>query len=127
MQNARENPIAAAVAAVDGAAGQANAENLLDIDFDGAVPASSANAGASGLEGLAGTPQRIASPAAGPPKSNSMDDMMGLFDQPAPAQQSGNGIVNGFAGMDLGGTSQSPQPQTQGQDKKTTEDLLGMF
>ena len=69
MQNARENPLAAAAAAaaVSGAPPpQANAENLLDIDFDGAAPASTQkepSSGMSGLEGLAGTPQRIDSPA----------------------------------------------------------------
>merc|ERR1712098_606518 len=82
-QDAADNPIAAAaIAAQNGT--QNNAENLLDIDFDGAAPASAdlpPSGGASGLEGLAGTPQRVASPAAGPPPgASSMDDMMGLFD-----------------------------------------------
>ena len=55
MQNARENPLAAAAAAaaVSGAPPpQANAENLLDIDFDGAAPASAQKSPASGLSGL---------------------------------------------------------------------------
>lgn len=134
-QNAVDNPIAAAVVATENGA-QNNAENLLDIDFDGAAPASAdapPSGGASGLEGLAGTPQRVASPAAGPPPgTSSMDDMMGLFDMngssssvPAAGQ---NDMMNGFAGLDLGG-SQPPPPQTQlqGGSKKTNEDLLGMF
>lgn len=132
MQNARENPIAASVAATAGTT-QNNAENLLDIDFDGAAPASSEAPplpGASGLEGLAGTPQRVASPDSGAPQTSSMNDMMGLFDQPAPSQPGGNDLMNELAGMDLGGASQPPPPQTQmqGQNgKKTNEDLLGMF
>jgi len=135
-QDAADNPIAAAaIAAQNGT--QNNAENLLDIDFDGAAPASAdlpPSGGASGLEGLAGTPQRVASPAAGPPHgASSMDDMMGLFDMngsssAAPASGQ-NDMMNGFAGLDLGG-SQPPPPQTQLQgdsSKKTNEDLLGMF
>ena len=121
MENARENPIAAAAAAAAVAGApppQTNAENLLDIDFDGAAPASAQKtppSGMSGLEGLAGTPQRIDSPAAldglGPtsapiPSSSSaalpptsaggpgtsgggnLDDLMGLS----------NGMTNGSSG-----------------------------
>jgi len=75
MQNARENPLAAAAAAaaVQGKAPepQNNMENLLDIDFDGAAPASASEKpsdGLSGLEGLAGTPQRVASPSVAQPQ-----------------------------------------------------------
>lgn len=130
MQNAAENPIAAAVAAAaNGQPVQGGAENLLDIDFDGAAPASAEGpplSGTSGLEGLAGTPQRAASPS-GP--ASSMDDIMGLFGSSSAQQQSsGSDLINGFAGMDLTGMSQPPPPQTQLHDgKKTTEDLLGMF
>ena len=79
MQNARDNPIAAAAAAAAVGGGgantqaqaqaqaqQNNAENLLDIDFDGAAPASlqkQPQSEISGLEGLAGTPQRVQSPS----------------------------------------------------------------
>lgn len=140
-QNAVENPIAAAVAAgANGAPAQNNTENLLDIDFDGAAPASAEappSAGASGLEGLAGTPQRVDSPAVGANAGGSMADMMGLFDTPAPAPAAGgmgmgSDMMNGFAGLDLSGTSQPPSAQTQlqqggGGGKKTNEDLLGMF
>ena len=61
-QNAAENPIAASVAAAAAANGtaQSNIENLLDIDFDGAAPASAEQNPAG-----TGTPDRIASPAAG--------------------------------------------------------------
>jgi AP-1 complex subunit beta-1 len=136
-QNVIDNPIAAAVVATQN--GSQNAENLLDIDFDGAAPAS-ADAppvgGASGLEGLAGTPQRVASPMAGaPPVASSMDDMMGLFDMSGTSTSSGgsavqNDMMNGFAGLDLSGASQPPPASTQlqsGGQKKTNEDLLGMF
>lgn len=133
MQNAAENPIAAAVAAAaNGVQVQGGAENLLDIDFDGSAPASAEEPpalGSSGLEGLSGTPQRVASPTAGSGPMSGMDDMMGLFDMNGgPSQSHGNDLMNGFAGLDLGGTSQPPPPQTQLHDnKKTTEDLLGMF
>ncbi|KAF2772595.1 Adaptor protein complex beta subunit [Teratosphaeria nubilosa] len=122
-QNARENPIAAAAvsAAVSGNAApqiQNNAENLLDIDFDGAAPASLQKApmvGSSGLEGLAGTPERVASPAIG--SGVGMDDLMGLRG------------LNGMASMDLNG-GQPPPPQSQldgsggGSGQKDLLDLL---
>lgn len=140
-ENAAENPIAAsaAAAAANGTgASQNNLENLLDIDFDGAAPAS-ADTGT-------GTPDRNASPASagglgGPPAagSSSIADMMGLFDAPAapPALSGGGGlndIMNGFAGMDLSGTSAPPPPSQQlghsaPQQKSTSagDDLLGLF
>jgi AP-1 complex subunit beta-1 len=136
-QEAVDNPIAAAsmVSAQNG--GGANNDNLLDIDFDGAAPASAEappTAGNSGLEGLAGTPRRVDSPAMGAPASNSMNDMMGLFDMAGPSSGAGagaaqNDIMNGFAGLDLSSASQPPPAQTQlqAQGKKTNEDLLGMF
>ena len=146
MQNARENPLAAAAAAaaVSGAPQpQANAENLLDIDFDGAAPASaqkSPPSGMSGLEGLAGTPQRIASPVAGGQKAqpplagNNMDDLMGLsngagggFGQQANGM-SHEDVLGGLAGLGMGATSQPPPANQQLQGgKKTNEDLLGLF
>lgn len=133
-QNAVENPIAAAVVGAQNG-GQNNAENLLDIDFDGGAPASAdalPSGGASGLEGLAGTPQRIASPSVGTPAgASSMDDMMGLFDMNGSSSAAGpsaqNDMMNGFAGLDLSGSSQPPPPQQQLGGKKTNEDLLGMF
>lgn len=148
-QEARDNPIAAAAvsAAVAGNSSsqvvQNNAENLLDIDFDGAAPASLQKApvsGSSGLEGLAGTPQRVASPGVSSPtgQSGGMDDLMGMFGNgAAPAQGNGAGgsqdLMNGFAGMDLNG-GQPPPAQDQlngggsGQGgKKTNDDLLGLF
>jgi hypothetical protein len=132
IDEAADNPIAAASIINPGAS--VNNDNLLDIDFDGAAPASAEappSAGASGLEGLAGTPQRVASPEAAQPGGSSMDDMMGLFDMSGPSAAAAPGqidLMNGFAGLDLGGASQPPPAQTQLQgQKKTNEDLLGMF
>lgn len=148
MQNARENPLAAAAAAaaVSGASPpQANAENLLDIDFDGAAPASAQKeppSGMSGLEGLAGTPQRIASPAVTdghrqpPAPQNNMEDLMGLGNGMDGAMN-GNAegmtnqdVLGGFAGLDVRAKIQ-PAPAGQqlagAKGKKTNEDLLGLF
>jgi hypothetical protein len=152
-QNAAENPIAASVAAAAGSsngnsvAPQSNVENLLDIDFDGAAPAS-----AEQIPAGTGTPDRSASPAVvgsvGAPTSSSAADIMGLFDagpsKVAPGSnlqiQGGatgggvSGILNDFAGMDLSGTSGPPPPGQQlghlGPDKKNAnagDDLLGLF
>ncbi|KIW75127.1 hypothetical protein Z517_11899 [Fonsecaea pedrosoi CBS 271.37] len=147
MQNARENPLAAAAAAaaVQGKAPEAqnNIENLLDIDFDGAAPASASEKpsdGLSGLEGLAGTPQRVASPTVSQPAAaNNMDDLLGVFgngsSSTVPSASSAFGgmtdsdILNGFASMDLS-QSQPPPPKQQLDNsggKKTNEDLLSLF
>ncbi|KAF2753736.1 Adaptor protein complex beta subunit [Pseudovirgaria hyperparasitica] len=146
-QEARDNPIAAAAAAAAVAGGsvapQSNIENLLDIDFDGAAPASmqkEPSAGSSGLEGLAGTPQRVESPAVNAPanaKANmgNMDDLMGLFSNgnqgPAAQSQSvgGDDLMNGFESLNMGAGNQPSPPQQQQQQggKKTNEDLLGLF
>jgi len=136
MQNARENPLAAAAvaAAVSGGSttAQNNFENLLDIDFDGAAPASaqkSPAAGMSGLEGLAGTPQRAASPAVyNSAPTNNLDDLMGLSNGMGLSDDNRD-ILNGFAGLDMGAGNQPPPPQEQVAmgGKNTPEDLLGLF
>ncbi|EMF12731.1 Adaptor protein complex beta subunit [Sphaerulina musiva SO2202] len=138
-QNAKENPIAAAavsaaIAGTTAPSGQNNAENLLDIDFDGAAPASMQRApgiGASGLEGLAGTPQRVASPAiTSPTMGGGLEDLMGLGGDPTPANASGadgNDLMNGFAGMSMNDQPPSAPTQLNGGAKKTNEDLLGLF
>ena len=159
--NAAENPIAAAAAAAGSGAGAGasgggaaaspnNIENLLDIDFDGAAPASSSDRQQQGGSSSTATPDRVASPGAG--GSGGMADMMGLFDAPAASAPGGaagaggaNDIMNGFAGLDLGGSSQPPpasvqlghspqQPQQQQQQQPKSggagganEDLLGLF
>lgn len=140
-QEARENPIAAAAAAaaVSGkAAPTTNMENLLDIDFDGSAPASMQKApsqGESGLEGLAGTPQRVASPAAPAQQQSNMDDLLGLFGDgggaapPASVNMSNDDIMNGFAGMSIQ-SNQPPPPQQQSggeASKKSNQDLLDLF
>ncbi|KAF2436059.1 putative AP-1 adaptor complex subunit beta [Tothia fuscella] len=128
---ALENPIAAdaAAAAVAGGPQQNNMENLLDIDFDGAAPASMVKqpaGGASGLEGLAGTPQRVASPAVGQ-AGNNMDDLMGLFgggDSAPPPSGGANDLMNGFSGLDMGS---SPAQQQPAKKTATNDDILGLF
>ncbi|PSR81011.1 adaptin N terminal region-domain-containing protein [Coniella lustricola] len=128
-REAAENPIAASVAAAAGSGqSQSNIENLLDIDFDGGAPASLEQSGS-----VPATPDRIDSPAVGGggASSGGMADMMGLFDMSSPpaagssssaAQQpsssgfgsSGMGdLMNGFADMDLSGTSAPPPPGQQ--------------
>lgn len=130
-QEAVDNPIAAAAITAT-SQGTTNAENLLDIDFDGAAPASAdapPSAGTSGLEGLGGTPagSRVSSPVGGGPgqrpAASSLDDMMGLFDSQGATTMGGgqtgqDDLMNGFAGMSM---DTAPKP------KATTEDLLGMF
>ena len=162
LQNARENPIAAAAAkggdVVTDSQQTTNAENLLDIDFDGAAPASVQNQpsnGLSGLEGLAGTPQRVASPTNAPSQppapassqpNNNLDDLLGAFGNGGESDvmssasafgatappMSHDDILNGFGGMDLMGQHQPPPAKTQldnnaGGGKKTNEDLMSLF
>lgn len=121
QRDARENPIQASAAAKEGQ----NVENLLDIDFDGAVPASAETSGTGGLESLVSdTPVRAASPmspATGP--GNNMDDLMGLFGSSSPPTGNSGSGLNGFEGLNLGGSS----PSTQQQKKSTNEDILGLF
>ncbi|KAL1983118.1 hypothetical protein VTN96DRAFT_448 [Rasamsonia emersonii] len=144
QQNARENPLAAAAAAaVTGQApppqAQSNVENLLDIDFDGAAPASA--------EGLAGTPVRSTTPATttSPPAtttgSNNLDDLLGVFGNggdtagAGAAASTGNtgfggaegDLMNGFAGLNLSGNTNTNNTSSSGGDnqpKRTNEDLL---
>jgi len=111
-ENAAENPITAA-------AGQkSNIENLLDIDFDGAAPASAAIATPppGGLADLMGTSE-VQSPVVG--GGSNLDDLFGLG-----MGGGGAGLSNGFEGLDIGGTA-SPPPQTA--SKKTNQDILGLF
>jgi AP-1 complex subunit beta-1 len=122
---------AAAAAVAGGAAPQSNVENLLDIDFDGAAPASMQKpppGGSNGLEGLAGTPQRVASPAGTGAPTNNMDDLMGIFgsgpSEPAAASGAADDMMNGFGGLNMGGPSQAAPAQPQ---KQTNDDILGLF
>lgn len=132
-ENLAENPsVASAVAAAqsNGTTPQSNIENLLDIDFDGGAPASLEQNSATA------TPDRVQSPAVGTQPSGGMADMMGLFDAPAPqtsnASGGANDLMNGFAGLDLTGSSAPPPPTQQlghggGEQKKDSDDLLGLF
>ncbi|KAE8548687.1 hypothetical protein EYB25_009068 [Talaromyces marneffei] len=160
LQNARENPLAAAAAAaaVSGATppaqSQTNAENLLDIDFDGSAPASAQKeppSGMSGLEGLAGTPMRTESPAVGSSttqQSNNLDDLLGVFGNDSSSNSnfaalgglgtsSGGGggfggsndddLMNGFQSLNVSNPTSPPPQQQQAGGKKTNDDLLGLF
>ncbi|MCJ1307765.1 beta-adaptin [Agyrium rufum] len=153
LENARDNPLAAAAAAaaVSGRAPAmgSNVENLLDIDFDGAAPASAQKSpphGMSGLEGLAGTPQRVASPTAGSNGITSgLDDLMGMSNGGGMSDPQ-HDMMNGFAELDLGGMGGGSAPPPVRQQlvqaqmnggaggsgggegpKKTNDDLLGLF
>lgn len=115
-QNAVENPIAASVGS-GGNTSQNNVENLLDIDFDGAAPASHEQKSASA------TPDRMASPSGGAP-SGGMADMMSMFDAPpadagssvaAVATSSGNGmsdLMSGLDGLNFGSNGSSSLPSS---------------
>ncbi|KAG6036303.1 AP-1 complex subunit beta-1 [Claviceps sp. LM458 group G5] len=115
-QNAVENPIAASVGS-GGNTSQNNVENLLDIDFDGAAPASHEQKSASA------TPDRMASPSGGAP-SGGMADMMSMFDAPpadagssvaAAATSSGNDmsdLMSGLDGLNFGGNGSSSLPSS---------------
>lgn len=95
----------------------------------------------SGLEGLAGTPQRVASPAtaggSGPPPvgGNNLDDLMGLSNGSGGGGfgqsngMSNEDVLGGFAALDMNAESQPPPAGQQLHDggKKTNEDLLGLF
>lgn len=134
-ENLAENPsVASAVAAAqaNGTSAPNNIENLLDIDFDGGAPASLEQGSA------AATPDRVQSPVGNAQSSGGMADMMGLFDAPAPQAAStgagagGNDLMNGFAGLDLSGSTAPPPAAQQlghssGEPKKDSEDLLGLF
>lgn len=148
-RSATENPIIADVAAAAATnAGKApppksNAENLLDIDFDGAAPVSNEALpadGLKGLEGLAGTPIRTASPAAGNQNGDreagsGMNDLMGMFAH-TPGPMGGIGGNEGFAnhGLDdlIGGfgsmdVSNGSAIQPSATIKKNNDDILGLF
>lgn len=141
---------AAAAAAVSGTAAPAqmqnNIESLLDIDFDGTAPASAQKeppSGMSGLEGLAGTPVRVQSPASGvpPPTSNNLEDLMGVFGSGPDASVSSTGgmgpqnggsnadLMNGFAGLDLTGSTSrpTPPPASGTTTTKSNQDILDLF
>lgn len=128
MQNALENPLAAAAAAAAVSGGlppaqSANEENLLDFELDSAAPASGPK---SPLEGLGGSLQ-----------PSNLDDLMSLsggMSTSTASQSMHNGhsdISGGFGSLDLGASSHPPPPgqqlATSQVTKSTNEDLLGLF
>lgn len=82
--------------------------------------------GSNGLEGLAGTPQRVGSPAVTQP-TNNMDDLMGIFGsgpEPANTSAAADDLMNGFGGLNMGGAPPAAPAQPQ---KQTNDDILGLF
>lgn len=126
MQNALENPLAAAAAAAAVSGGpalaqSANEENLLDFDLDSAAPASAPK---SPLEGLV--------------QPSNLDDLMSLSGgmSTSTGQSLHNGhqdLMGGFGSLDLGALSSHPPPlgqqlaATSQVTKSNNEDLLGLF
>lgn len=126
---------------------------MLDIDFDGAAPASADKqpaTGMSGLEGLAGTPVRAQSPAvSAPQQSNNLDDLLGVFgnggNNNATATASANGsntsaladlsggsggdndLLNGFSSLNVNNNPTSPGTEASNGGKKTNEDIMSLF
>jgi hypothetical protein len=87
------------------------------------------------LEGLAGTPVRVQSPAAGAPApqaSNNLDDLLGVFGDSGAAQPSSSGangggaadLMNGFSGLDLSGNA---APSTHNQPQKPSQDIMDLL
>ena len=90
----------------------------------------------SGLEGLAGTPQREPSPPTSNnsyPHSNNLDELMGFSNGLSSPSNGSQGVLAGLADLDLSAPSHPPPPKQQlaaGQTtsgKKTNEDLLALF
>lgn len=84
----------------------------------------------SGLEGLAGTPVRMQSPAVGTPtpqSSNNLDDLLGVFGDSGPAHSSSSNapgdLMNGFSGLDLSGNT----PPADSQGKKANQDIMDLL
>lgn len=111
IQEQRDNAAETQVPIAAGGRG-AGVEDLLDIDFDGAAPASASI--------KTPPPGGLAELMSG---SGGMDD---LFGNGGNGSGSGLGELEGFGGLDLSGGSQSPPP-TQGGSKKTNQDILGLF
>ncbi|KAL7276298.1 beta-adaptin [Rhizina undulata] len=121
QQNARENPIQAS------AKGSENPENLLDIDFDGAAPASASNQPPplGGLDTLL-SGGGVSSPISPTGPGNNLDDLLGVFGASS-APGANNGLVNGLEGLSLSSPTLPQQQQQPQGSKKTNEDILGLF
>lgn len=93
-------------------------EDLLDIDFDGAAPASASTQ----------TPPGVASPASPTGGTgNNLDDLLSLFGTgSAPANGNpSSGALDGLEGLSL--TPQASAPPPPQQQKRANEDILGLF
>jgi AP-1 complex subunit beta-1 len=132
-QDAIENPIAAGAAVAGGAAPQSNIENLLDIDFDGAVPASLEGQTSSGIEDLmSGGSASQAAASAGPSGGNNMDDLMGIFGGSGGAAQVAtptDDLLNGFGGLSMESAPQHHHAPTAGNQQRAgaQNDLLDLL
>lgn len=75
-----------------------------------------------GSAGGLGSPLSPGAPAGG---HNNLDDLLGVFDsQPVASPTSNdNGLLGGFESLNFGGSP--PQPQQQ--QKRSNEDILGLF
>lgn len=118
IEEQRENAAENSIAAGAGGAQKSNIENLLDIDFDGAAPASAAGGGVGLADLMSPTVQ---SPVAAPGSTN-LDDLFGLS-AGGTGGGGGGGLENGFAGLDLGGSNSGARQQ----GKKSNQDILGLF
>jgi len=102
-ENAAENPITAA------ASQKSNIENLLDIDFDGAAPASAAiTTPPGGLADLMGSPEA---------QGSNMNDLFGL----------GMGGGAGCRTDSRAGYWRGCLAAATDGSKKTNQDILGLF
>ena len=108
----RDNPVP------EPGAKSANAENLLDMDFDNSAPASG---GPTIDTSSGGTPARISSPIS-PTTGNNLNDLLGVFDSPSPAMPSSSGLVGDFEGLNFNAAPSKPEQQ-----KRTNEDILSLF
>ena len=81
------------------------------------------------MEGLAGTPDRVASPSSGGP-SGGLDDLAGMgWGSNGVNGNAGNDLMNGFGALNMNeGQPPPPQQQLHGSGgNKGDEDLLGLF
>ncbi len=112
---ALDDPIAASAAAgLESMPPQSNAENLLDIDFDGAAPASTHDSSQQATL----SPSSSQSPFA-------VDDLLGVFGNgPKTGQHSGGDLMNGFGDLKLGASNSQPAPTAATKNK---DDILNLF
>lgn len=128
-QFATENSVvaAAAAAAVSGSthSKQNNAENLLDIDTDGTVPAPLCS------EMTTDTAQGIASPrfAAAQAPNNNLDDLVGVFGTSSVnAAATDDDLMNGFASLNFDKSPpQGEKSASQTKPSTSKDDIMSLF